>query len=159
MRWNRRDREMATRHMSPAAKAGIFIFALVAAAILVAVGWSMVKPLLGSSGLPGEVVAGDSFEPGAVVEIYGAETEAVLDGVTQKVQATDPTDEWKEALQDVSCDDSNVCTALAPSSAAGEDGEGGGFLDSIMTPVGGSLSGLLGAGLIGYMIYAIINEE
>lgn len=158
MKWSNKDKEMAVRHMSPGAKLGIFLFILVSVGVIGFVGWKYVSANLLStaSTLPEQVTAGETFEPGAVVDIYDTETEAVLDGVTQKIKAENPTDEWKEALEKVDCNDKNVCTALAPASGTSEDGgEGkGGFLNT-----GWPLASILGIGLLMWAAYFIINEE
>lgn len=148
---------MAMRRVSPGAKVAVFLVAIVALAGAAFLGWNALKSAMPPSGsdLPEQVVAGESFAPGETVEIFGTKTEAILDGVTQKVQAADPSEEWKTALDDVTCNDSNVCTALAPDSAAGGDGEGGGgFMGTGMS------LGMLAGGLIfGWILYVILTEE
>lgn len=145
------------RRVSPGNKVVIFLVAVVALVSAAFFGWNALKTAMPSSGpdLPEEVVAGESFVPGETVEIFGTKTEAILDGVTQKVKAADPSEEWKSALEDVTCDDSNVCTALAPASGAGGGGDGeGGFMGTGM-----SLSMLAGGLLFGWILYVILTEE
>lgn len=159
MKWSDRDRGMAVRRVSPGAKVGIFVVALLALGILGFFGWNAIKGMLPGQGtqLPEQVVAGETFEPDKTVNLYGTETKTVLDGVSQKVKAESPTKEWKDGLEDVKCNDDKVCTALAPQSGSAGGGEGGeGFLGTGYT-VGGMI-GLLVLGFFGYYLIMPDNE-
>lgn len=164
MRWSERDRRMAIRRVSPGAKLAIFLTILVTVGLLAFFGWKFVSDnfLNSESDVPAEITAGEEFEPGASVNLFDTETEAVLDGVEQKVQAVNPTDEWVDALAEVDCDDSNVCTAPAPAGTV-SGGDGGGISfdpnsdDFLGTGLG--LSAILGMGILMWMIYTIIQGD
>lgn len=157
MKWSDRDRGMAVRRVSPGAKVGIFVVALLSLGLLAFFGWNFVQDKLPGSGstLPEQVVAGETFQPDKTVDLYGTETKTVLDGVSQKVKAENPTKEWKEGLEDVKCNADKVCTAPAPQSgSAAGDGEGNGFMGS-----GYTISGLIGFAVLGLFMYYLIVPD
>lgn len=159
--WSSRDKKLAVGRVSPGAKVMVFLIVLVTIGILGFVGYKFVTNTVtgATSKLPEQVVAGETFEAGANVDLYGSKTEAVLDGVTQKVRATNPTDEWKKSLEKVDCNKKNVCTALAPDSATDKsDGKGpgkGGFLGTGMT-IGTIVAVVLGLAMF---YYAFLAED
>ena len=167
MRWSDRDQRMARRRMSPGGKVGIFVAVLALAGILCMIGWTFLSLLASEDGgeaYPVELVAGEEFKPEAVVDFKGTETKAVLDGLTQKVQAQDPTEEWLAAMPDAECDDANLCTSPAPNSASAPAGEGeeGNFLQNLLSrfgikeaSLGTLIATLLGAGVV----YLLIDEQ
>lgn len=157
MRLGRRDRDYYARPISPGARVATFLFAIVAVGVLSFVGWKYVKGMLSdaSHDLPPALVAGDTFDAGQSEVVFGTETEAVLDGVEQKIQAEDPTDEWLENVADAVCDKSDVCTAPAfPTDVAQAAGEASGFLGT-----GWSLPTLVGLLILVWFAYVVITEE
>ena len=171
MRWSNRDREMARRRMSPGAKVGIFVAVIAITGILFAVGWSFLSSLLDNPDgeeYPIELVAGEEFKPEEVVNFKGTDTTAILDGVTQKVQAQDPTEEWLAALPEAECNDDNLCTSPAPNSVAapstGDDGgsTGGNFFEDLLARfgiTGTSVTSLVGAGIGATLLYFLITDD
>lgn len=169
MEWGRKDRELAVRHISPGAKVGIFLFTIIAIGVLGFIGWHYLQNNVLESSDPTEgseeILAGETFESGAEVDFFDTDTEAILDGAEQRVQAVDPSDEWLETLEEqgreVTCEDDGLCVAEAPTSLPGMSGgsgdglfSGDGFLGTGY-PIGMIVLGALAV----WILYIILVEE
>lgn len=156
--------------VSPAVKIAAAVAVVLILGVSVFFGFKMYKDLTEPSAADSALTSGESFEPGAHEQQFGTDTEGILDGLTQKVKAVAPSQEWKDAYPDAVCGaDANgveECIASAasklPGSALGGGGEngedGGGLLDGLTSPAGG-IGSILGMGLLVLVGYYLIFDE
>lgn len=170
---SRRDKQSVVRRTSQKAKAVIFIVIAVLILISIVTVFLLISHFMSAAPGLGPVdalMAGRTFEPGAVADLYGSQTTAIIEGVNQRVQAVNPTQEWKDSLLNVACQGA-TCVADAPKSlsgAAGEAGataqaasEGGGVFDNLLgrfMPEGGwgALAGML---VLFGVVYLLLEED
>lgn len=157
----RRDQDMGSRRVSPGAKVGIFVVVLLLVGALAFGAWFAISKLTSGSDHP--LIAGESFTPEAVETIYETETTAVLQDLEQKVQASNPSEEWKTNLENVQCDEQGLCLADAPKSIDGESSGGGPFAGLFQGDgflgTGVGLGSVVGAAVVFCLLYLWINDS